>query len=282
MNDDRADIHLDRTPTGRLDEAVPSSHLTPLRRLHSYRVAGGDPDVRGWLVLGADGRKIGEVDDLLVDTESLRVRYLDVTLDPDLLGDAPIPEAATAGIGEPAAAAGGLPLFNPADTMGGVGGSSSISEMFARSTISATENELTRESPRGDDTRHVLLPIGKARLDPEHDRVVAEGLRAADALGLPDYHGQSVSRDYETGLRQRFDRGYSHSTEHDFYAHDLYDQDRFYGPRRQSGRVAGLEAGHGEPAAQDRAARNREITGELDRSVPHEPHEDATLPVRGR
>jgi hypothetical protein len=279
MNDDRADLHLDRTPTGRLDESVPTSHLAPLRRLHNYRVSGGDPDVRGWLVLGADGRKIGEVNDLLVDTEALRVRYLDVTLDPDLLGDAPIPEAATAGSGEPAAAAGGLPLFNPADTMGGVGGSSSISEMFARSTLSATENELTRESQRGDDTRHVLLPIGKARLDPEHDRIVAEGLRAADVLGLPDYHGQSVSRDDETGLRQRFDRGYAHSAEHDFYAHDLYDQDRFYGPRRQSGRVAGLEAGRGEPAAQDRAARNREITGELDRSVPHE---DATLPVRGR
>ncbi len=272
MNDDRADLHLDRTPTGQLDEAVPSSHLTPLRRLHGYRVAGGDPDVRGWLVLGADGRKIGEVDDLLVDTEALRVRYLDVTLDSDLLGDAPIPEAATAGIGEPAAAAGGLPLFNPADTMGG---SSTISEAFVRSTLSATENELTRESQRGDDTRHVLLPIGKARLDPEHDRVVAEGLRAADALGLPDYHGQSVSRDYETGLRQRFDRGYAHSTEHDFYAHDLYDQDRFYAPRRRSASGAGLEAGRGEPASPGRQDRepdrkpDQEITGELDRSVPH-------------
>jgi len=131
----------------------------------------------------------------------------------------------------------------------------------------------------GYDTRHVLLPIGQARLDPEHDRIVAEGLRAADVLGLPDYRGQSVSRDYETGLRQRFDRAYAHSAEHDFYAHDLYDQDRFYGSRRGTARVAGLEPGGGEPAAPDRASRSREITGELDRSVPLE---DAPLPGRGR
>ena len=254
MNDDRPEIHLDQTPTGRLDEALPGSTLVPLRRLHNYRVAAGDPDVCGWLVLGADGRRIGEVDDILVDTAALRARYLDVTL--DLEGEDSAPAVETAPVGGPSAL---------------------ISETLLRSTLSPEENALTREHHHGHDTRHVLVPIGNARLDPEHDRVLVEGLRAADVLGLPEYRGQNVTREMETGLRQRFDGAFTHSPhgpEGDFYAHDLYDQDRFYAPRRQAARQVGLETGGGA------GSREREITGELDRAV--DVPEEASLPGRGR
>ncbi|HEY0513164.1 MAG TPA: PRC-barrel domain-containing protein [Thermoanaerobaculia bacterium] len=263
-DDDQPDLHLDRIPTGQLDDALPASPLTPLRRLHSYRIAEGDPDVRGWRVLGADGKAIGEVDELLVDREALRVRYLDVTLDSSLFGD-----AVTAPVSEAARSV-----------------SSQMAEAFVRGTLSETENALVPEHLQDRDTRHVLIPIGNARLDPEHDRIVVEGLRAADAPGLPDYHGQPVSRDFEAGVRQRFDSAYAHTQEHDFYTHDLYDEDRFYAPRRTA-RVAGLAPGRGA------APPSREITGELDRAVNapnHDvtrdregaPHEDAALPVRGR
>jgi photosynthetic reaction center H subunit len=281
MNDDRTDLHLDRTPSGRLDEALPGSALTPLRRLRDYRIAHGDPDVRGWQVLGADGRPIGEVDDLLVDTEALRVRYLDVALDAGLLAAAPVPEHTEAEASE-----GPIPGLAPEETM--------VAEGFIRSTLSAEENELTRERPHGYDSRHVLIPIGKARLDPEHDRVVLQEVLAADAAGFPDYRGQTVSRDYETDLRQRLDQAYTHSQEHDFYAHDLYDEDRFYSPRRQAARVAGLAPGRSAGAS-----AGREVTGELDRAVnaPDRsqaqneaqtrdvagvPQEEASLPTRSR
>src|SRR5215204_4241940 len=56
-----------------------------LKDLKDYTVAKGDPDVRGWNVYANDGRRIGEVDELLVDVEALRVRYLDVDLDRDVL-----------------------------------------------------------------------------------------------------------------------------------------------------------------------------------------------------
>jgi hypothetical protein len=56
----------------------------PLKELKDYKVAKGDPDVRGWEVLSNDGRRLGKVDDLLVDTAAMRVRYLDVDLDGDL------------------------------------------------------------------------------------------------------------------------------------------------------------------------------------------------------
>lgn len=55
--------------------------VVPLNRLHGYAVADDDPDIRGWEVISADGIRIGAVDQLLVDTEAMKVRYLDVDLD---------------------------------------------------------------------------------------------------------------------------------------------------------------------------------------------------------
>jgi uncharacterized protein (TIGR02271 family) len=60
--------------------------VVPLDELSGYEVADDDPDVRGWQVLSGDGQEIGEVDQLLVDTEALKVRYLDVDLDDALAG----------------------------------------------------------------------------------------------------------------------------------------------------------------------------------------------------
>jgi len=48
-----------------------------------WEVAEGEPDVRGWDVISADQRKIGEVDDLLADPSSQKVRYITVELDRD-------------------------------------------------------------------------------------------------------------------------------------------------------------------------------------------------------
>jgi uncharacterized protein (TIGR02271 family) len=50
-----------------------------------YEVAPGEPDVRGWEVCLGNDRKIGEVDDLIIDPSAGKVRYLDVDLDRDAL-----------------------------------------------------------------------------------------------------------------------------------------------------------------------------------------------------
>lgn len=57
------------------------SRLVPLSETDRYVVREGDPDVRGWSVQAADGRVIGRVDDLIVDVEARRARYLRVRLD---------------------------------------------------------------------------------------------------------------------------------------------------------------------------------------------------------
>ncbi len=167
--------------------------VVPLDQLDDYKVAEGDPDVRGWEVVASDGRKIGEVDQLLVDTAAMKVRYLDVDVDNDL-----------------------------------VAGATDASD------------------------RHVLIPIGYARLDEGSDRVIVDNLASSDVVGLPEYTHGPITRDFETSVRSRFDSGYSATgtaatagaaglastdttdttRDTEFYSHDLYDDNRFYGARR--------------------------------------------------
>lgn len=261
MSHNRADLHRDRLPTGDLDLALPGSPATPLRKLHGYRVAEGDPDVRGWEVVGADDRRIGHVDDLLVDTPAMKVRYLEVALALDLLAEA-----------EPGGSLAAPGLISPMSAASAMGGQAPMaSEALVQATLAEEETRLMQEPDRGSSTRHILIPVGFARLDREHARVLVEELHADDAAGLPDYDGQRLDREDEVSLRRWFDQTHAEGQESDFYAHDLYDEDRFYGPRRldssqaiaETARSAGLEPGGVTPAGD----QDWTITGELDRAV---------------
>ena len=145
--------------------------VVPLDQLDDFEVAEGDPDIRGWKVLASDGRPIGEVDNLLVDTGAMKVRYLDIDLEDEVAG--------------------------------------------------------------GED-RHILVPIGYARLDESDDHVFVDSLTSTELGSMPIYDHGPLTREYEKDLRGRFDhtvRGTS-GTGSDFYAADLYDSDRFYSSRR--------------------------------------------------
>lgn len=58
-----------------------TDRLIPLSNLKDYKVASDSTDVLGWKVAGADGETFGVVEDLIVDPQTLRVRYLDVVAD---------------------------------------------------------------------------------------------------------------------------------------------------------------------------------------------------------
>jgi PRC-barrel domain len=234
--------HDDDRITGRLDEALPT-HIAPLRNLHNHRISEGDPDVRGWEVYGADDRRIGRVDDLLVDTQTMKTRYLSVTLEFDHVASGvvadPVPTA-------PGPLAYGAPL-TATSAMGGL--APVISETAVRNTLTADENRLTmddRPAP-GASGRRVLIPVSQARLDPRRDRVQIEGLRAEEAAGLPGYDGGEINAG-ETGH-----------------------------PSPETARAAGLEPGQGGEG------HGRRITGELDRAVDAPDHSTLEeTPVRGR
>lgn len=55
-------------------------HLVPLKDLGKFKVADGEPDIRGWSAFTSTGREIGRVDELLVDTDSNEVVMLDIDL----------------------------------------------------------------------------------------------------------------------------------------------------------------------------------------------------------
>jgi sporulation protein YlmC with PRC-barrel domain len=52
--------------------------METLNKHKNYKVHPDDPDVRGWNVLIEDGTEVGQVDDLVVDTDSMTVSYLDL------------------------------------------------------------------------------------------------------------------------------------------------------------------------------------------------------------
>lgn len=69
-----------------VQDTIDTTNLAPLSRLDDFKVASGNQDVRGWDVIARDGKKIGDVDDLLVDTTARKVRFVSVDLDRGLMG----------------------------------------------------------------------------------------------------------------------------------------------------------------------------------------------------
>ena len=118
--------------------------IVPLNELDDFEVADGDPDVRGWEVVGADRQAIGKVDNLLVDTAAKKVRYLDV------------------------------------DLRDGV--------MAART---------------GAD-RHILVPIGHARLEESSHQVLVNALLVTDLEAIPAYARDRFTPEYEAALEHHF------------------------------------------------------------------------------
>jgi photosynthetic reaction center H subunit len=145
----------------------------PLEKLDDYTIAPGDPDPRGWDVFSSDATRIGRVHDLLVDVRAMKVRYLDIELDRDLVEE---------------------------------------------------------------QGRHVLIPIGTARLDDNADRVTAR-IAASRTHGLPIYkEAGRVERDYEDALLSNLGMGSALAAGagidlDDYYGRPEYATDEFYGTR---------------------------------------------------
>ena len=57
------------------------SRLHRLSESHHYRIASGEPDIRGWEVRTLSGNHLGEVEDLLIDPHRGEVVMLDIDLD---------------------------------------------------------------------------------------------------------------------------------------------------------------------------------------------------------
>lgn len=63
------------------------NNLVRLKDTDDLKIVKEDPDVRGWAVLTADNLEIGKVDELIIDTNAMKVRYLVVDLYDDYAAD---------------------------------------------------------------------------------------------------------------------------------------------------------------------------------------------------
>jgi hypothetical protein len=139
--------------------------LARLEELKGFQVAQGDHDIRGWEVRTPDDRKIGKVEELIVDPVERRVRYMEVKVDGKTLGV--------------------------------------------------------------DDDRHILVPIGTARLREDGHDVLIERLPAQGLTGAPVYKRGPITREYETSLRNYYGATAA-SAPADYYKDDIYDDTRMW------------------------------------------------------
>ena len=140
------------------------ARLIRLEELKGFQVADGDRDIRGWKVKTADGRKIGKVEELIVDPAERRVRYMEIKVDRKVLGV--------------------------------------------------------------DDDRHILVPIGTARIEDDGNDVLLDRLPAQGLAGVPPYNRGPITRDYETSLREYYGATAVDSAS-EYYRHDLYSDEGF-------------------------------------------------------
>jgi photosynthetic reaction center H subunit len=77
-NRDRASIRPDASSDGA---------LVHTKDLDDFELPKDVPDPRGWQVRSTDGKKVGKVEDLLLDTAEQRIRYVEIALDKDFAKD---------------------------------------------------------------------------------------------------------------------------------------------------------------------------------------------------
>jgi photosynthetic reaction center H subunit len=89
------------------------------------------------------------------------------------------------------------------------------------------------------DKEYVLIPIGAARLDDDHDDVIIS-VNQANLVGIPTYDRQQLSRDYERSLRTYYELATPSQVsaaevdvDVDFYAHPQFDERSFFAGRRR-------------------------------------------------
>jgi hypothetical protein len=155
------------------------------------------PDVRGWTVVGADGRKVGRVLSLLADPHDDESRFFAVELDQTALQqDLDTPggaERITAGRYESDPnRPGSRPQADVDPTVG-------ESERTADLNVGARQHaaDFTGAVPRADDGReggsarieplHVLIPFRAGRLKEKDEQVVLTSLREVDVAKLPAF-----------------------------------------------------------------------------------------------
>jgi len=247
--------------------------LVPLDDLPDFKVAEGDPDVRGWDVASADDKKIGEVHDLIVDVAAMKVRYLDIDVDNDVLGTEDdrhiLVPVGCATMNEDDDEI-NLTNVNASDLKSIPGFQHGAITRDFESSLRGCYPPMPAQATGGAGaTRAGTVPVGGA---PGRTATTPPNTAAAAASGPAATAGARVA---------------GSSTGENFYGHEHFDENRFFGNRRQ-GRAneqyiirseEELNVGKRKVRAGEVDVRKRVETEHVEREVPVM-HEEVTVERR--
>ena len=92
--------------------------------------------------------------------------------------------------------------------------------------------ELDRDELKLEEDRHVLIPIGGATLDAKDDVVNLPMLSSSHIVNLLPWNHDTISREDEHRLMAQFDARYTPAPYADFYSHQHFNDQGFFGTRR--------------------------------------------------
>jgi hypothetical protein len=164
---------------------------TSLEELHGsgYEITGGQPDITGWDIITRSGKKAGDVDDLLFDPDTNKVRYIIADLDKNQLN-----------------------LDEDRKVLIPIG----LAELY-------TKSKTPRHRQRIDPAFSAYDPGENGNL------VYIPTISAQQLDALPLYEKGRLSRHTEIAIRKILEpANHGEHEEDEFYRHGHFNEDRFY------------------------------------------------------
>ncbi len=164
---------------------------TSLEELHNsgYEIAGGQPDITGWDIITRSGKKAGDVDDLLFDPDTNKVRYIIADLDKNELD-----------------------LDEERMVLIPIG----LAELYTKSKAAHRRRQVDPAFSAYNPGEHGNL-------------VYIPTISAQQLDSLPLYEKGRLSRHTEIAIRKILEpANRSEHEEDEFYRHDHFNEDRFY------------------------------------------------------
>ncbi|MEM8665767.1 MAG: photosynthetic reaction center subunit H [Pseudomonadota bacterium] len=155
--------------------------IVPMRLLPEHSVAEEDADPRGMEVIAADGLPVGTITDLWIDRSEALVRYVEIKLDPEVMGASSAPAPSEAAPTADAGPAGNGDVSDTADE--GNGASEGDEQSDDGDVVVAVKPATTAVNSAAVDT--VLMPMNSASLSPLYGQVMTPTLLAHQFADVP-------------------------------------------------------------------------------------------------
>lgn len=199
------------------------THLVELRD-SDYEIVDGEPDITDWDVKNKVGLKIGEVDDLLFDPQSNKVRYIVIDINNSELDVEPKKILVPIGIAT---------LYDD----GRIQDNDNLHNRRNESSNMAEDRVADIGAPL--DTRE----LDKTIYNPNDDgKIVVIPVTVEHILQLPAYYTEQISPETEFAVRRVFNgldetkpnAGDIEYKSDEFYNHEHFNEEKFYNSKTTS------------------------------------------------